>query len=142
MEKYLILISITLALVSYFLLIKYICKVKQEAFDWKNKHDTVLSQKKSSEVRLGKIAENLAPLYNWPYNPSNAHFIGQPIDFIQFEDDEIIFIEVKSGNARLSKSQKNIRDIINNKKVSFATYRINETGSKFTNLTDIESQNE
>jgi predicted Holliday junction resolvase-like endonuclease len=85
----------------------------------------VLSQKKSSEVITGQIAEKLAPfLEHFKYNPQNSVFLGQPIDYLVFEKDEIVFVEIKSGNARLSKKQKEIKDLIKNNKVNWKEIRI------------------
>lgn len=85
----------------------------------------VLSQKKSGEVRLGHIAETLAPfLDQFDFDPENCCFMGKPIDYISFGDDEITFIEVKSGNAQLSSKQRHIRDLVKGKLVSWKEVRI------------------
>jgi len=85
----------------------------------------VLSQKKSGEVRLGHIAETLAPfLDQFEFEPERCSFLGQPIDYISFGDDEITFIEVKSGNSQLSQKQRHIRDLIKQKSVSWKEVRI------------------
>lgn len=61
----------------------------------------VLSQKKSSEVRLGHIAETLAPfLDQFDFDPENCVFLGKPIDYISFDDDAVTLIEVKSGDRK------------------------------------------
>jgi len=87
--------------------------------------------RKSSEVRLGKIGENLAPFVEgWPWDPNSFRFLGNPVDGIQFNEDEIIFVEIKTGKARLSKSQKNFRDLMVAGKVSFVTFKITEDGIK------------
>ena len=89
----------------------------------------ILSQKKSSEVRLGKIGENMAPfIKDWPYEHRRFRFIGDPIDGIQFTDDEVIFVEIKTGKSRLTHSQRNIKKLVAEGKVSFATFRISENG--------------
>ena len=89
----------------------------------------ILSQKKSSEVRVGKIGENLAPFLNgWPYDPNSFRFLGNPIDGIQFADDKIRFVEIKTGKARLSASQKWIKDLVKKGQVSFVTFRVGEDG--------------
>lgn len=86
----------------------------------------LLSQKKSSEVRLGQISENLAPfLKDFKYNPKEAHFIGMPIDYIIFEEDKIVFLEVKSGESRLSQKQTNIKRLIKEGKIEWDEMRIN-----------------
>ena len=85
----------------------------------------VLSQKKSGEVRLGHIAETLAPfLDQFDFDPENCCFMGKPIDYVSFGDDEITFIEVKSGNAQLSSKQRHIRDLVKQKLVSWKEVRI------------------
>lgn len=85
----------------------------------------VTSQKKSSEVRLGGIAETLAPfLDQFDFDPENCTFLGKPIDYISFADDEITFIEVKSGNSQLNSRQRHIRDQVKAKLVSWKEVRI------------------
>jgi predicted Holliday junction resolvase-like endonuclease len=87
--------------------------------------DLLISQKKSSEVRLGQISEQLAPFINgFPYDPKKAHFLGNPIDYVVFDKDKIVFMEIKSGKARLTKGQKDIKDMIDAGKVVFETMRI------------------
>ena len=95
----------------------------------KKNFDTMLSHKKSSEVRVGKIGENMAPfLKDWPYDPNRFRFLGNPVDGMQFTDDEIIFIEIKTGKSRLSKTQKKIKELVKSGKVRFATFRVGENG--------------
>ena len=85
----------------------------------------ILSQKKSSEVRLGAIAETLAPFLNqFKFDPETCTFLGKPIDYISFGDKEITFIEIKSGNSQLNQNQRKIRDQIKNNKVSWKEIRI------------------
>jgi len=85
----------------------------------------LIGQKKSSEVRTGMIAEQMAPfLKDYPSNPRTARFIGDPIDFVHFDEDKVTFVEVKSGKSQLSKKQRMIRDLIKDGKVEFVLYRI------------------
>jgi len=94
----------------------------------KKKRRKLLSQKKSSEVLLGQISEHLAPfLDSFPVEDdqlNGINFLGMPIDYIHFGKDKVTFIEVKSGNSRLSKKQRKIRDLIKEGKVEFKTHRI------------------
>lgn len=84
-----------------------------------------VSQKKSSEVRTGLIAEQMAPfLEGFPYDPKSAVFLGRPLDFVVFDEDGIHFVEVKSGNAQLSSKQRMLRDSIRESRVTFEVYRI------------------
>lgn len=85
----------------------------------------IVSQKKSSEVRLGHIAETLAPfLDQFEFEPENCTFLGKPIDYISFGDDEITFIEVKSGKSQLNQKQRHIRDQVKAKLVNWKEIRI------------------
>ena len=85
----------------------------------------LLNQKKSSEVRTGKITEQSAPfLEDYPLDSRTARFIGDPIDFVHFDEEKVTFVEVKSGKSQLSKKQRMIRDLIKNGKVEFIIYRV------------------
>jgi len=85
----------------------------------------LFSQKKSSEVRTGKITEQISPfLDDYPLSPSTARFIGDPIDFVHFDEDKVTFVEVKSGKSQLSKKQRLIRDLVEGGKVEFTVYRV------------------
>ncbi len=85
----------------------------------------IVSQKKSSEVRLGNIAETLAPFLNqFDFDPETCTFLGKPIDYISFGEEEITLIEVKSGNSQLNSRQRQIRDQVKNNKVSWKEIRI------------------
>ena len=96
------------------------------------KYNKELHFRKSSEVRLGHIGENLAPFTKcWPWDPNNFRFLGNPVDGVQFNDDGIVFVEIKTGGARLSKSQKKFKDLVKAGKVSFVTFKITEDGVKF-----------
>ena len=102
---------------------------KNKSTYWKEKYDKTLSQKKSSEVRLGKTAENLAPfIEGWLYDPGDFRFIGNPVDGISINEDGIVFVEIKTGRARLTKSQKHAKQLIREGKVYFETFRISEDG--------------
>lgn len=102
----------------------------------KSTNSKILSQKKSSEVRLGNIAEVSLPfLKDLPYDCSNLKHLGQPIDFIYFNYDdangpEIIIIEVKSGNSKHSKRQRMIKNAIRVGKVFYEEVRIDQNGIK------------
>lgn len=85
------------------------------------------SQKKSTEVRTGHIVEKFAPfLDQFPHDPSSATFLGQPIDYIVFDDDGVTFSEIKSGNAQLSKKQRMIRDHIKEGRVFWEEIRVKD----------------
>lgn len=86
---------------------------------------------KSRAVLSGQFSEQLAPyLPDFSFNPSEARFIGKPIDFLIFkgmsekEIEEVVFVEVKSGDSKLSSQEKKLKDAIEKKKVSWKEYRI------------------
>lgn len=86
----------------------------------------------------GQIAEQFAPLLpQYPYLPSDSKFFGDPVDYIVFDgytdlrdgtghpdDIDVIFIDIKSGGARLSKGQEAIKYAIEQGRVRFETVRI------------------
>ena len=56
-------------------------------------------------------------------------FLANPCDGIFFGETEIVFMEFKTGNAKLSDSQKRIRDIVKSGKVRFETFRVDDKGT-------------
>jgi len=105
--------------------LKNIAVVEKNLEEETESRKKTLSQKKSSEVRLGNIAETLAPfLDQFDFDPENCIFLGRPIDYISFEDEVITLIEVKSGKAQLTTKQRHIRDLIKNKQVAWKEIRI------------------
>ncbi len=106
-----------LALIFY-----YKAKAQQAIADRK----LIYSQKKSGEVRLGQIAENLVPFLEHckDLDPKTMHFIGNPIDYIVFDTENIIILEVKTGKSRLSEVQKRIKNQVEQKKIVWKTIRI------------------
>lgn len=124
-----LIILLALAVIGLSFLLRTALLVKKELEETLSAKDlqyqTLLSQKKSSETRLGQITEQMAPfLANFPYDPKQAHFLGMPVDYVVFTDDEVVFLEVKSGQAVLSKRQQQIKDLILKGKVSWKEYRI------------------
>ena len=63
------------------------------------------------------------------YNHKNFHFLANPCDGLQIEEDAIIFVEFKTGGAKLSKSQKHIKDLVGQGKVRFETFRVDNKGA-------------
>ena len=87
--------------------------------------------RRSRSVLGGMFAEQLAPyLPNFPFSPTEAKFIGAPIDFLVFKGrdaqsiEEVIFVEVKSGSARLNHNEHSLKDAIENRRVRRHEYRV------------------
>ena len=120
-------------------LVNKIKSLKDEIVLLEEKNIRILSQKKSSEVRLGQISEQLVPFLSvFKFDPKRAHFIGQPIDYVVFEDDAVTFVEVKSGGAQLTSTQKLIKKLIQDGKVRWEEIRVNgETGKEEKNAENV-----
>ena len=50
-------------------------------------------------------------------------FLGRPVDGVQFQDDEVIIVEFKTGAAQLTPRQRNIKKLIAEGKVRFEEIR-------------------
>ncbi|MDP2628940.1 MAG: Holliday junction resolvase-like protein [Nanoarchaeota archaeon] len=92
---------------------------------------------KSRVVLSGQFSEQLAPfLPDFKFNPTEVRFLGKPIDFVAFKGldnknvEEVVFVEVKSGKAKLSQTEKSLKEAIEKKKVRFEEYRIPEDVTK------------
>ena len=89
---------------------------------------------RSRAVLTGQFSEQIAPyLPGFNYSPSECKFIGKPVDFVVFDglDDkenkklkEIVFVEVKTGNSKLTEFEKQVKDAIEEGTVRFEEYRI------------------
>ncbi len=86
--------------------------------------------RRSRAVLGGQLSEQLAPfLPGFPAEPTEARFVGKPIDFIAFAGasrgcvDEVLFIEVKTGGSRLSPVEKSVRDAVRSGRVRYIVYR-------------------
>jgi predicted Holliday junction resolvase-like endonuclease len=119
-------------------------QVYQAKFDeWKATElvDTVRYERedalsKARAVLKGKIGEQLAPLlpeFLDLYNPSEARFLGTPIDYVIFrnlskvdtgEPLEIILLDVKTGGATLNTTQRKIKSAVDEGRVRFDTIHI------------------
>jgi len=93
---------------------------------------------------VGKFIEKFVPfLERFDYEPSDAHFIGQPIDYIIFDglhEDKvrkIIFLEVKSGKSKLTSRERSLKEAIENKEVYWDELRVDTEG-----LGDLDLGNE
>jgi predicted Holliday junction resolvase-like endonuclease len=89
------------------------------------------SQSQRATLR-GQMAERVASLFpQFTWNPSDAHFLGQPIDYVIFDglsearDEgspkpiEIVFVEAKSGNRTLTPVEKLVQEAVQAKRVRY-----------------------
>ena len=87
--------------------------------------------KRSRAVLGGQFSEQLAPfLPDFPGDPTEVRFIGKPVDFISFSGasrgtvDEVVFIEVKTGESALSTVERSLRNAVRDGRVRYVEYRV------------------
>lgn len=120
-----LIIILTVVLTLFAILARKYDKISKAHSQKQEEYKKLLSQKKSSEVVLGQISEKLVPFLDmFPYDPQKASFLGNPIDYVVFDDDEVVFVEIKSGNSRLSPKQRKIKKLINDGKVRWEEIKI------------------
>jgi predicted Holliday junction resolvase-like endonuclease len=104
---------------------KYIKKLKLELEEAVEARNRLMFQKKQSEIVTGQVAEKLAPfLKDFKHDPQHIQFLGNPIDYIVFEDKGVTLIEIKSANSRLTKKQQTIKSQVKAKKIFWEEFRI------------------
>tara|TARA_B100000315_G_scaffold256089_1_gene301170 strand:+ start:1541 stop:2044 length:504 start_codon:yes stop_codon:yes gene_type:complete len=89
------------------------------------------SEVKTKAVNLGFLLERLAPtLDGFTFNKNDCRSMFDPIDYVIFEGlnkkkkvDKIMFVDIKTGGARLTQKQKKIKQAVEDKKVEFKTYK-------------------
>lgn len=86
--------------------------------------------RQSRAVTRGQIYEQLVPyLPGFGFNPKDAQFLGRPVDLVVFDGlDEgdlrrIVFIEVKTGDAKLTTRERLVRDAIREGRIEWSVIR-------------------
>ncbi len=93
---------------------------------------------RSRSVLKGKIAEHMVPLIPdvFRYEPADARFIGAPIDYLIFDGftrvkdeglDEpitVILADIKTGNAKLSRTERKIKEAVDAGRVKWETIQL------------------
>lgn len=132
---YIILLAIGL-LIGIFLTY-YLLKERTKGWleKWKKEEEKKIrkdSLKKSRSTIKGKVGEQIAPILSkFKYEPSDARFIGSPVDYVIFEGhsknnpEKVTFMDIKTGKtARLSPTQRKLKKSIENGNVSWETLHI------------------
>lgn len=118
-----------------FLALGYILGKKIAEHAWKDNLPAVREEavQRSRAVLAGQFSEQVAPyLPDFPFSPSEARFLGKPVDFLIFQGmnqkkvEEVVFVEVKSGTSGLNATEKSLKETILQKKVRWVEYRIPE----------------
>ena len=70
-------------------------------------------------------------LPGFPCEAGDVRFVGKPVDYVAFpgmaegkEIKEVVFIEVKTGSAGLSRREKEIKEAVKAGRVRWAEYRL------------------
>ncbi len=95
----------------------------------------------SRAVLKGKMAEQMAPLLpGFDYLPADARFLGDPVDYVVFDGYsackdggdcaavEIVILDIKRGQAHLSRGQRFIAEAITAGRVHFEIVRVQDNG--------------
>src|SRR5436189_1994189 len=78
---------------------------------------TKTARRTAEAVNLGKIVEKIVPSFaDFAYEPGDCRALFEPIDYLVFSGlarqnqvEALFFVDVKSGNARLSRAQASIK---------------------------------
>lgn len=81
----------------------------------------------TESINFGQIVEKIVPsIKAFPYKPKDCRQLFDPIDYVVFNGlhnsgniNELIFIDVKSGSARLKTNQKDIKKTIEAGKIQY-----------------------
>jgi predicted Holliday junction resolvase-like endonuclease len=90
---------------------------------------TARAERTAQAVNLGKIIEKIVPSFSsFSYSAGDCRALFEPIDYLIFsglanrgEVDALLFVDVKSGRARLTGMQKNIKERVEAGAVKFDT---------------------
>lgn len=81
----------------------------------------------------GQTLEHLVPwMSQFEYNPTDAKFLGAPIDMVIFDGlfkgnlEKIVFLETKTGKSGLTSRERQIKKAIQEGRVEFQLLRIKE----------------
>lgn len=78
------------------------------------------SKFQSQSVKHGQQWEHFVPFMdNYPGDREHSVYLGMPIDYLSFGNDQILFIEVKTGQSTLSEKQRQIKELVEQKKVGW-----------------------
>lgn len=127
-----LLILATILILLVLLLLAFGAAIEKRNLEKKVKSGRNDAIKRSRAVLSGQMIEQVAPyLPQFPCNPADVRFVGKPIDFIAFPGaadgskiEEVLFIEVKTGQSALSAREKEIKDAVKNGRIKYVEYRL------------------
>jgi len=128
--------------------VRYIQDMEELKKNFKDSEKIIRMKSVSSSRRslVGKFIERFIPfLKEIPYEPADMHFLGSPIDYIVFEGlhkdnvEKIIFVEVKTGESKLTKRERGLKEAVEKKKVEWKEMNIDTKEEKVPDK-EIESE--
>src|SRR5258706_196096 len=95
-------------------------------FEAMKKKAEATSRLGAQRVGIGKMVERIAPsLPGFPLTPADCRPLLEPIDYVAFPGlastgviESLVFVDVKSGKARLTDAQRAVRSIVERGRVS------------------------
>jgi predicted Holliday junction resolvase-like endonuclease len=86
----------------------------------------------SRRTTLGRIIERVAPWFSgYGHHPADVRPVFDPVDFVVFdglyatgEVSDVVFVEFKTGDGKLTSAQRSIREAVARKRVHFEPLRM------------------
>lgn len=132
-----LIIAVLFVLLVYFIIkdLRWKYQFEHRVKEWLEKEEERIRQDailRSARSLSGKAVEKFIPfLDKFPYNPHDVRWLGDPIDFVIFDGysskgdlTQIVFCEVKSGDSKLSNSQKKIKEVVEGKRVKWFEFKV------------------
>jgi predicted Holliday junction resolvase-like endonuclease len=101
---------------------------------WKASYSRAIRQDaiaRSQATIAGLVHEQLLPILpGFPYNPKDVRFLGSPVDLVIFDGldagqvQRVVFVEVKTGQASLSRRERQLRDVLRAGNVEWREMRL------------------
>lgn len=130
-----VILSILLVL-TFFFAFREIKNLNKKLIDQKSEFEQKIVDERKAAVKTsrsvikGQVNEQIAPfLPDFKYNSADCKFLGQPIDIIVFNGiseenvTEVIIMDIKTGQASLSKTQRQIKKCIEEGKFRFEVFK-------------------
>jgi predicted Holliday junction resolvase-like endonuclease len=105
-------------------------KEHEDELQKKRKRIDQTSQVGAKAVNIGFVLERIAPaLKDFRFERNDCRSLFDPIDYVIFEGlskkfavDRIVFVDIKTGGARLKPTQREIRSLVERKRVVWDVY--------------------
>lgn len=91
------------------------------------------ASRRSRSVLAGKAGEQVAPLlpeFSAHFDPSEARFLGAPVDYVVFDGigrgelRQVVLVEVKTGRSQLNANERAVQRAVAEGRVAFEVLRL------------------